>query len=80
MDRDVWFRKLDEVVIRLAKELVEKYPKKKARLQAKQDESEEQLSNRFNKLKNSQKVSLGSVGNLIESVRTNESKGYWPAQ
>ena len=35
VDRDVWFRKLDEVVIRLAKELVEKYLKKKARLQAK---------------------------------------------
>lgn len=80
VDRDLWFRKLDEVVIRLTKELVEKYLKKKARLQAEQDCSDEQLSKRFIKLKNSQKVSLGSVGNLIESVRTNEKKGSWPSK
>ena len=79
VDRDVWFRKLDEVVRRLTTELIVKYLMKKARLQAIPDESENDLLKRYKKLKNSQKESLGSVGNLIESVRTAENNGCWPS-
>lgn len=77
VDRDLWFRELDKVVIGLAKKLIRNYLKRKARAQKEQGETDEQLLARFNKLLNSQKQSVGSVGNLIEKVKGAETKGVW---
>jgi len=77
VDRDLWFRQLDQVVIRLSTTLTRQYLKRKARVQKKEGEPDEQLLARYNKLLNSQKTSLGSVGNLIETVMAAEKKGHW---
>ena len=75
-DRDVWFQQLDRVVTRLTNTLLDTYLKKKARLQN-LNGSEEAIQQAFTKLKRGQKKAMGSLGNLIETVKSAEKRGKW---